>query len=143
MTQIFVPYHNVNLFFFWYYTIGLFIIAPYKAIALISSRKAWLLITSFLIHFPFLFTSYFTMEEKRKKNNQSCGQKLCLSAWYRSSIFVITKVVTFNCYYDKFLYLFCRLVHCFFSLYLQYSFCSFLLLQAIAKVKTFRYCLKD
>ena len=38
-----------------------------------------------LIHSPFLLHSFFRREEKREKNNQSRGQKSCLSA--RTSYF--------------------------------------------------------
>ena len=46
-----------------------------------SSRKAWLLITIFANHSPFLLPPFFRREEKRGKNIQGLGQKSCLAAW--------------------------------------------------------------
>ena len=45
-----------------------------------SSWKAWLLILIFFIHSPFLLPSFFRGKRKGEENNQSFGQKSCLSA---------------------------------------------------------------
>ena len=45
-----------------------------------SSRKAWLRITLFAIHSPFLLPSFFKREEKKGNNNQNHDFKSCLSA---------------------------------------------------------------
>ena len=50
-----------------------------------SSRKAWLLITIFAIHSPFLLPSFLGGKSKEFKKNQTCGQKSCLSARSRQN----------------------------------------------------------
>ena len=45
-----------------------------------SSRKIWLLIKIFAIHSPFFFPLFLGEKRKGEKNNQSRGQKSCLSA---------------------------------------------------------------
>ena len=43
-------------------------------------QQAWLKITIFVIHCPFLLHSFFRREEKREKKNQSWDFKTCISA---------------------------------------------------------------
>ena len=45
-----------------------------------SSRKAWLKITMFAIHSPFLLPSFLRGKRKGEKNNQSYDLQSCLSA---------------------------------------------------------------
>ena len=45
-----------------------------------SSRKAWLFIKTFAIHSPFLLPLFIGGKRKGEENNQSHGQKSCLSA---------------------------------------------------------------
>ena len=46
-----------------------------------SGRKAWLKITIFAIHSPFLLPSFFRREKKSQNNDQSLDFKSYLSAW--------------------------------------------------------------